>query len=122
MKHMRGGIFREGIEALKKEATDMYPLNLPRRIVDRIKQPFLPCGCWEVTGWDDGKGYKKMRVNNSAHYVHRVVYELLVGEFPHGLVLHHLCYNRCCCNPLHLAPVTVQFNTRDGAAVLFGDH
>jgi hypothetical protein len=51
---------------------------------------------------------------------HRVVYVLLVGEIPEGLILDHKCRVRWCCNPEHLEPVTVQVNTIRGEAVLFG--
>lgn len=118
MKHMKSGLTDEELNRLKREPDE--PLfRLPRRIVDRIELPASICGCWKVNGWNDGKGYAKMKVNGRARYVHRVAFELIVGPFPLGLVLHHLCYERACCNPLHLVPETNEFNLKDGAAVLF---
>jgi hypothetical protein len=48
---------------------------------------------------------------------HRLVYELLVGPIPDGLVLDHLksrCTSRRCVRPDHLEPVTITENTRRG--------
>ena len=122
MRHLRGGIFQEGIDALKAEPCDPQWPGLPKRLVSRITQPQGACGCWHVSGWNDGKGYAKMKVLGSAHYVHRVVFEFVHGpDCWDGNILHHLCYNRDCCNPFHVVPTTVQFNTLDGDAVLYGD-
>lgn len=68
--------------------------------------------CWLYKGkWEDGKGYKKMRVGGRTRYVHRVSYSLWKGKIPDGLVLDHKCRNRVCCNPHHLEPMTVKENT-----------
>jgi hypothetical protein len=40
--------------------------------------------------------------------VHRIVYESREGPIPDGLVVLHLCGNRLCCNPDHLATGTAQ--------------
>ena len=41
---------------------------------------------------------------------HRVVYELLVGLIPDGLVIDHRCEVKLCCNPDHLEAVTSSVN------------
>lgn len=51
---------------------------------------------------------------------HRLSYEAHVGPIPKRLLLDHTCRMRCCINPDHLEPVTVQENTLRGAALLFG--
>ena len=43
---------------------------------------------------------------------HKVLYTLLVGEYPAGLELDHLCKVRACVKPLHLEPVTQIENLR----------
>lgn len=93
--------------------------RLPERIQDKI----APCpmsGCWFWMGWDSGSGYGKVSMEGVACMAHRVVYELLVGPIPDGLILDHRCRVRCCCNPVHLEPVTHQINTLIGEAVLYG--
>jgi hypothetical protein len=78
-------------------------------------------GCWLWLGSDSGNGYGKVSIDGKDMMVHRVVYELLVGPIPDGLVLDHIPRCRCrrCCNPDHLEPVTIQVNTHRGKAVLF---
>ena len=41
---------------------------------------------------------------------HRVVYELLVGLIPDGLLIDHRCEVKLCCNPDHLEAVTRSVN------------
>lgn len=74
--------------------------NLPARIVERIE--VSPTGCWEWTGPTNGDGYAQYKLA----YVHRTVYELLVGPIAAGLEIDHLCHVRRCCNPSHLEAVT----------------
>lgn len=57
-----------------------------------------------------------MTVNAQPGNAHRVGYELYVGKIPDGLMLDHLCRNRCCVNPKHLEPVTNLENVRRGIA------
>lgn len=69
--------------------------------------------CWEWPGASNGSGYGRVSVGpGKAEYVHRHVYELIVGLIPPGLDLDHLCRNRSCGNPLHLDPVTRGENVR----------
>lgn len=48
-----------------------------------------PDECWDQIGTEHGNGYRRMRLNGRAHYVHRLAYEQLVGPIPTGLVLDH---------------------------------
>lgn len=77
------------------------------------------CGCWV---WTKAKfarsnhgmfGYNALG-KNFTHYVHRWVYEHLIGPVPEGLVLDHLCRVEACCNPDHLEPVSNAENIRRG--------
>jgi hypothetical protein len=49
-------------------------------------------------------------------YVHRVVWEILVGPIPAGADMDHLCRVRACCNPDHLEPVSRAVNVARGSA------
>lgn len=71
-------------------------------------------GCWNWTGKIRPDGYAK--INTGGHqgpmdYVHRLMYELLIGPIPDGLVIDHAkCRNRKCGNPYHLEPKTIAEN------------
>lgn len=72
--------------------------------------------CWEWLGFRNDRGYGVMTFQRVSRYVHRRVWELLVGPVPQGLELDHLCRNHACCNPDHLEPVTHAENVRRGAS------
>jgi hypothetical protein len=94
---------------------DLLPHNLRSRI-EICKET----GCWIWTGkWDSGNGYGKVRHQGQIWMAHRLIFTLLNGEIPQGLVLDHICRTRRCCNPDHLEPVTVRENTHRGDAILF---
>src|SRR5215467_5533160 len=72
--------------------------------------------CWECDlSVSKRWGYARVRVKRADDFggvvgslvAHRVVYTLLVGPVPDGLVLDHLCRVRRCVNPAHLAPTTL---------------
>lgn len=93
---------------------DTMPLDmLP--LLERIKPG--PNGCWLWTGAKSVSGYGHVRYRRKVCVVHRVVYELLVGPIPDGLVLDHLCRVRHCCAPTHLEPVTDAENIARGAGL-----
>lgn len=74
--------------------------------------------CWLWTGAISGAGYGVIGLagrGTGTGYVHRVVWELLVGLIPPGLDIDHLCRVRSCCNPDHLEPVTRAVNVARGA-------
>lgn len=82
-------------------------------------------GCWEVGGPKNGGGYASMYIPTSplssqTEMAHRYSYKVHKGEIPEGLVIDHLCKNRCCANPEHLECVTHLENVRrgNGAKVL----
>lgn len=71
-----------------------------------------PSGCWEWQRSKSDDGYGWASLNNRTYQAHRLVYRLLAGEIPEGLVLDHLCRRRHCVNPEHLEPVTTAENLR----------
>jgi hypothetical protein len=98
--------------------TERAPVPIEDRIWDRVQED--PNGCWVWVGCVTAAGYGKIAAGRShevrQHYVHRWVYEYVVGKIPAGLVIDHLCRNRRCCNPAHLQPVTDRENRRRGVA------
>lgn len=73
--------------------------------------------CWEWTGGLASKGYGQMSVNNRKKLVHRLSYELNIGEIPPNYEIDHLCHNPKCLNPGHLRAVTSSVNMQNRKAV-----
>ena len=71
-------------------------------------------GCWVWVGAVNKYGYGRVFVGGKNKHAHRVTFELHRGKIPDGLVLDHLCRVRCCVNPSHLEPVTLQENIARG--------
>lgn len=67
-------------------------------------------GCWIWLGALSEKGYGHV----NGKIAHRVNYEFHKGPIPDGLQLDHKCRVRCCVNPHHLEPVTLQVNVERG--------
>ena len=70
-------------------------------------------GCLEWTG-TVANGYGTIKHGGRNHRAHRLIYSLVVGPIPEGLVIDHLCRNKRCVNPAHLEAVTVRENTLRG--------
>lgn len=68
--------------------------------------------CWVWTGSRGKRGYASYRMGKGApnKRVHRISYELLVGEIPDEYVVDHLCKIRFCVNPDHLEAVSNREN------------
>lgn len=77
-------------------------------------------GCWQWAAGKSSNGYGRFSVYRDeellSEYAHRVVYEMMVGEIPAGLVIDHLCRNRSCVNPYHLEPIPRGLNVLRGEA------
>lgn len=71
-----------------------------------------PCMPWP--GIINASGYGRLSVSGRLILAHRAVYESHRGKIPPGLVIDHLCRNRCCVNPDHMEVVTVKENTLRG--------
>jgi hypothetical protein len=85
-------------------------------LLDRMADKFtVGDGCWEWGGAkSDGYGQIRSGGRGPLLKAHTVMYELLVGPVPEGLMLDHLCRHRGCVRPDHLEPVTNQENARRG--------
>ena len=98
--------------------------HLPEKIRSLIKlvacpNPRLEGPCWVCTGRLNRNGYGRVCWEGREPVLHRLVWELLIGLIPCGLVLDHLCKVRACCNPDHLEPVTTKVNIHRGDTPLF---
>jgi hypothetical protein len=106
---------------------------LPERYARRVPLD-LRAPCWPWTGTRDRLGYGRIMIARKAVLVHRVAYQLHVGEIPRGWELDHVCHShavagsRCrggvcehrgCWNPAHLELVSSAENSRRGNHPLF---
>lgn len=95
-------------------------MGLPASIARRISRP-TDTGCWLWLGRLDADGYGRLDLpGKRGSLAHRVVYELLRGQIPPGLLLLHQCdelhpgtMGRRCVNPSHLTPGTTRENAED---------
>jgi HNH endonuclease len=74
-------------------------------------------GCWEWRGRLNSDGYGVLSLKRAALHeakVHRLIYQLVVGRIPAGMVLRHVvCANRMCGRPSHVALGEQADNVRD---------
>ncbi len=61
-------------------------------------------GCWIVGS--DADAYHQAMVAGQRVPLHRLVYELMVGDIPKGNHVHHDCEQPACINPEHLRSVS----------------
>ena len=74
-------------------------------------------GCWVWQGRIHGKGYGLVMHEGKEWLAHRLMYTLLRGPIPKGLVIDHICRNHPCVNPGHLRVLTSRANTLCGESV-----
>lgn len=72
-------------------------------------------GCWIWAGSKNATGYGGFRFRGQTKLVHRVAYELFVGD-PSGLLVCHSCDTPLCVRPSHLFLGTVKDNSADMVA------
>lgn len=70
--------------------------------------------CWWWEGpFNKKTGYGQVYYPPGQNYVHRASYMLFKGPIPDDKVIMHICDQRKCCNPDHLAVGTRQDNMQD---------
>lgn len=75
----------------------------------------VDCWCW--TGAEGGRGYGRVSYNKKAEYAHRAAYIESAGPIQAGLLVRHLCHNRFCVRPGHLAVGSHADNSMDSAKI-----
>lgn len=98
----------------------LLEVSMPARITDFreyyesniIRIPLA--GCWLWCGFTDNSGYGRTSSLHARHsHIHRLAWELFVGEIPNGLCVLHKCDNPLCSNPHHLFLGTRRDNNAD---------
>lgn len=91
-----------------------YGMPLIYRLFQKVETHPTGEGCWEWMGARLPCGYGVIKNPNGTTLAHRLLFEMLKGPIPAGLVIDHLCRNRACVNPAHMEPVTTLENIRRG--------
>jgi hypothetical protein len=90
------------------------PSMLPAKIAAKIHID-VDAGCWLWGANISPQGYGRATWppgSKKLHQAHRLVWALLNGSIPDGMVLDHLCRVPACVNPAHLEVVTHAENAR----------
>lgn len=85
-------------------------------IIDRIQPNIIKVkgGCWIWIANRVGNGYGQINLRGGKkRLVHRVLWEILRGPIPQGMILCHKCDKPSCCNPDHLFIGTYKDNSDD---------
>jgi hypothetical protein len=85
-------------------------------LIERIERMSVPepnTGCWLLLGALGTHGYGTTTVSGRRVSVHRLSYEVHVGEIAPGKIVLHKCDTKSCVNPLHMTIGTHHDNAVD---------
>ncbi len=74
-----------------------------QRLYSRAEVDNNGCFIWQGTRRAE---YGSLYVDGRRVYAHRLSYELHIDELDEGEVIHHVCEQKLCVNPLHLEKLT----------------
>jgi hypothetical protein len=95
--------------------------GVPKTFWSRI-EPEPTSGCWLWVGPLGSNGYGGVFYRGKMWGCHRLVWTLVHGSVPKGLVVCHRCDVRCCVNPAHMYLATQSQNILDSHERKRGAH
>ena len=82
--------------------------DLRDRLLEKVEKD--DSGCWIWQGYRRGSDYGGLWHDGKSRYVHRLSYQVFIGEIPADGFIHHTCGTRLCLNPEHLQCTTWEQN------------
>ena len=95
---------------------DKLPRNILPFFWSKVLIPENRSECWIWTGPSDVGAYGRFCTGTQNIKAHRVAYCEIVGPIPEEQMIRHLCHNKLCVNPNHLAVGSAQDNADDTKA------
>jgi hypothetical protein len=78
-----------------------------------LKITITQTGCFLCLSHQGSNGYPQTKYDGRSVRLHRLIYTLLNGPIPPGMVIMHTCDNPNCLNPVHHRLGTYQENSLD---------